>query len=169
MMDRERTYMLTVMAIAVVLATVLFKYSTGSFLSISEEADREVQRYTINFRRNDLSIPSLKASCKDIDALYDSLVANTDFAASPCLQEIGQSLMTKPKDSVVLMVFKEFLRHAIYATMEENDGRVLRRVENDSTKGCGGTAELVFEKDSNGEGLITDLRNLDNYMKCICP
>lgn len=161
--------MLTAMAISMVLATVWFKHSTGSFLSISEEADREVQRYTINFRRNDLSIPSLTASCKDIEALYDSLVANTDFASSPCLQEIEQSLMTKPKDSVVLMVFKEFLRHATYATTNRHDGMLIRGIETDSTHICGGTAQLIFLNDGEGKWIIIDLRHLDNYMNCVCP
>lgn len=168
MADRRR-YALIAIAILVIGATVQFKYMTGSFLTISEESWFEVQRYTIDFRRHDLTIPSLTASCKDIGDLYDRLLADTDFDTSPCLGRISMALERSPKDSVVLMVFQEMMRHAVYARSQEHDGLRVNEVYSDSSVICGGPARLVFTRNEADDWLIVDLKDLDRFMECVCP
>jgi len=169
MMADRRRYVLLALAISVIGATALFKYMTGSFLTISEHSKREVQRYSIDFRRHDLTIPSLTASCKDIGDLYDRLVSDTDFGVSPCLAEIQTALGRSPKDSVVLMVFQEWMRHAVYSESLEHNGLLVQEVYSEFSIRCDGPAQLVFERGDADDWLIVELRNLDRYMECACP
>jgi len=168
-MADQRRYILLALAISVIGATALFKYMTGSFLTISEHSKREVQRYTIDFRRHDLSIPSLTASCKDIQDLHDKVVADTDFGVSPCLAEIRTALGRSPKDSIILLVFQEWMRHAVYSESNEHNGLLIKEVYSESSIRCDGHAQVVFERDDADNWLIVELRNLDRYMECACP
>jgi hypothetical protein len=169
MMADRRRLILLVIAISVIGSTALFKYMTGSLLTISEDSRREVERYSIDFRRHDLSIPSLTASCKDIEDLHDRLVADTDFGVSPCFAEIRTAVGRSPKDSVVLMVFREWMRHAVYSESLDHNGILVKEVYSESSDKCDGQAQLVFERGDANDWLIVELRNLDRYMECACP
>lgn len=168
MMDKKKIILLGIIAFVLV-CTALFKYMTGSFLTISEDSKREVQRYAINLRRHDLSILSLTGSCKDIDNLYDLIESETDFSVSPCLEEIKTASGRSPKDSLVLMIFKEWMRHAVYSESREQHGMLINEIYSESNNECGVPLKIVFERDEADYWRITELRDLDKFMKCACP
>jgi len=157
------------LSILLLAGTAFFKFKTGSFLHISNASDREVQRYTINFRRQDLSIPSLTASCRNIDQLYDSVVANTDLTSLPCLSDIAASIHQRPKDSVMLLIFQKLMLHAVFSEDSVINGQLIKFVQNDSFATCGHAAKMVFEQNSQKDWIIVGLEDFDHYIGCICP
>ncbi len=169
MMADRRRLMLIAIAVLMIGTTALFKYMTGSFLTISEDSKREVQRYSIDFRRHDLSIQSLTASCKDIGDLYDRLVYDTDFEVSPCFEEIRMAIGRSPKDSVILMVFQEWMRHAVYSESREHNGVLINEVYSETSNKCDSPIQIILERDDADHWLIIELRDLDRFMECSCP
>ncbi len=169
MIANRRKYILLALAISAIGATTLFKYLTGSFLTISEHSKREVQRYTIDFRRHDLTIPSLTSSCTDISRVHDRLVRSTDFGQVTCLHGIATAIGHSPKDSIVLMVFQALMRHAVYSEDKITNDTMTKHVYQDRSGGCEHPVILIFVRDGFSTWLIDDIRGFDRYMECLCP
>lgn len=154
------------LAISILLFTLLFKVFTGSLFGVNEQSQKEIDKYEIEKRRNDLTIQSLTQSCINIDALGQELKHSSLSQGSPCLDAMFDE--ETPSDSVVLILLKSGLNYATdMQTIMLSDTTRVTWVYNEEHPACKDSFAFYFEK-SGVDFLIKDIEALESFIACRC-
>tara|TARA_Y100000385_G_C13087752_1_gene637221 strand:- start:1180 stop:1686 length:507 start_codon:yes stop_codon:yes gene_type:complete len=149
------------------LFTFLFKYMTGSFLAISEESKKEMIKYEIDKRKQDISIVSLKASCLNFDKVLDTVLEEFKNKPLDCNTSFYEGVLTSSRDSAYYKIIEKMYEYAYYYDEElSNSGRIVYLYQ-DKNKTCTSAVKLVFTNKGE-ESLIASISNLPNYLACYC-
>lgn len=97
-LNREKKYHIF-WALVLIALTLLFKWQTGSFLTISDKSHKEVVAYEMKKRQEDITLASLSESCVNIQALGSSLKATV--LNEPKLANKVHVSASTPEDSTV--------------------------------------------------------------------
>ena len=94
-------------ALVLIILTLLFKWETGSFLTISDKSHKEVVAYEMKKRQKDITLASLSESCVNIQALGSSLKATV--LNEPKLANKVHVSASTPEDSTVYKLIHQAL------------------------------------------------------------
>ncbi len=153
--------------LALFIFTFLFKYYTGTFLTISKESGKEMISFEINKRKNDISIKSLKASCLNYQDVFNGILLDFKRNDLPCNQLLYNEILTSSMDSAYYKFIEKMYEHANFYEKEITDtGRILYLYQN-KNEDCVEPAIITFV-DTEEESLIESIQNLPNYLECYC-
>lgn len=158
---------LFILALLVLAFTIIFKFKTGSFFSISEKSRRAMIEYEIDKRKLDITIPSLKASCLDYDFVVKQLLKDINNSNNACVLDFNKKLTGLGKDSVYFKIIEKLYEHAYYYEEElTQNGRIVTLYQ-DKNLDCLNTIQIVFEN-KNKASLIKEIIGFPDYLSCYC-
>lgn len=149
------------------LLTFLFKFMTGTFLTISERSKKEMILYEIDKRKQDISITSLKASCLNYNEVLDNILEEFKNKPLDCNESFYEDVLTSSRDSSYYKIIEKMYEYAYYYEEKPTkSGRILYLYQN-KNKTCMAPVKLVFTNKGE-ESLIESISNLPNYLACYC-
>ena len=162
---KRSTYLI---GLALFIFTFLFKYYTGTFLTISRESQKEMISFEINKRKNDISIKSLKASCLNYQNVFNGILLDFRKTDLDCNRLFYNEILTTSMDSAYYKLIQKMYEHANFYEKELTDnGKILYLYQN-KNEDCLEPTIITFV-DTKEESLIKSIQNLPNYLECYCP
>jgi hypothetical protein len=110
-LNTEKKYHI-IWALLLIVLTLLFKWQTGSFLTISDKSHKQVVAYEMKKRQEDITLASLSESCINIQALGAPL--KTTVLNEPELADKMHISANTPEDSTVYKLIHQALNCSQY-------------------------------------------------------
>jgi len=155
-----------ILSVLILIASLTFKYKTGSFFTISKQSEIEVVKYEMKKRKKDITLFSLSNSCTNINDLGKALKTKIISQAPPCVNTLVNP--QTPSDSVVYIVLQKALEYTTYnkSKLSNKDERITWLYHMNQEERIDSFA-LVFQK-INEAYLITNILYIESFLTVHC-
>lgn len=166
LLEKRYNLALILLGLMVFTGAFMFKYSTGSYLTISEEAYEEVTKYEIQKRKNSISRQTIEKNIFDIDTLYQDYLRVLDNP-KPCISKIKDQLISLDKVELIFVFNYLLMDNIELYTVDVSNEKITREVHIAAKYNCEIKPNLSFEK-KDGAFKLKEVLYYEEFLICVC-